>query len=79
MNIRVIGPTTHTTMEVAWLEVETNDGNFVIQPDHAPMILALLPEKPVTICLSNGKIETFPNLAGILEIQRTSALLLLYE
>lgn len=79
MNLKIIGPATQKTMEVAWLDVETADGNFVIQPDHAPMILALLPEKAVTICLSNGKVETFPDLAGILEIQRTSALLLLYE
>lgn len=79
MNLKIIGPTTHKTLAISWIEVETLDGNFVVQRGHAPMILALLPDQPVTVSLKNGRVEVFNNFAGILEIQRDAALLFLYK
>jgi F0F1-type ATP synthase epsilon subunit len=79
MNLTVLTPKEKKTFYISWIEVETTAGNFVIQKDHVPTILALLAHQPITICLSNGKIDSFSSPGGILEIQRDTALLLLNE
>lgn len=79
MKLKIVGPHIKKNIDIAWIEVETAQGNFVIQKDHAPMILIVLPDHPVNVCMANGKIETFHKFGGILEIQRSQALLLLDE
>ena len=75
----MLSPKEKKAFPIAWIEVETAAGNFVIQQEHVPTILVVLAHQPITVCLSSGKIETFSSLGGILEIQRESALLLLNE
>ncbi|MEX0940300.1 MAG: hypothetical protein WDZ41_02995 [Candidatus Babeliales bacterium] len=79
MNLTIISPREKKTYTIAWIEVETAIGNFVIQQDHVPTILLVKPHEPITFCLTNGKQETFISAGGILEIQRESARLLLNE
>lgn len=79
MDLTILSPQQKRTLTIAWLEVETPIGNFVIQPDHAPTILTIRPQQPITVCLASGKTETFTSAGGILEIQRKSAILLLNE
>jgi F0F1-type ATP synthase epsilon subunit len=79
MQFTIISPQQKKELAISWLEVNTPVGNFVIQRGHAPTILLVLPHQPVTVCLNNGKQETFDTPGGILEINRTKALLLLNE
>jgi len=76
MELLIIAPTYKKEFSIAWLELETTVGNFVIQPGHAPTILLLAPHQTATFCLKNGKQETIPISGGIAHIQRDSATLL---
>lgn len=77
MNLIMISPEEKKSMNIAWIEVNTPVGNFVIQRGHIPTVLLLSPHQPVTICLTNGKQESFTVPGGILEVTRKEALLLL--
>lgn len=67
-----------TEQHVAWIEINTPDGNFVIQPRHTPTIFILEPHKEFVYCLATGKLETITlEESALLSITRTSALLLL--
>lgn len=61
------------SFDVAWLEVNTAEGNFVMQRGHAPMILILSPNKPLIYCLQNGSEESTTIPGGILHITREQA------
>ena len=64
--------------EVTWIEINTPDGNFVIQPCHAPTTFIVSAEKDFIFCSTTGKHETIvPTQPAILYISRTEALLLL--
>jgi F0F1-type ATP synthase epsilon subunit len=76
MNLTILTPEEKKIMHIAWIEINTSAGNFVIQPNHAPTIFSISPHQPITICLTNGKQETFTKPGGILEVQRDSVLLL---
>lgn len=72
----------HFTKEytITWLEVTTPQGNLVIQPGHAPIILVLSAEKKMTFMLDSGKEEVIHlNNLGFLEVQRNEILALLNE
>lgn len=77
MQFTILGPEEKKTFAISWLEVNTPQGNFVIQRGHVPSIFIVSPNQPLTICLNSGKQETFILPGGILEVTRTSALLLL--
>lgn len=64
--------------EVSWIEINTPDGNFVIQPFHTPTTFVLSAHKEFLYCLKTGKHETLiPEEPAILYISRSKALLLL--
>ncbi len=78
MELSIITPTYKKLYAIAWIELETTTGNFVIQPGHAPTILLLTPNNNAIFCLSNGKQETIAiKEGGVAHIQRYSATLLL--
>ncbi len=77
MNFTILGPEEKKTFKISWLEVNTPQGNFVIQLGHVPTILLLSPNQPITFRLNSGKQETIIIPGGILEVTRSSALLLL--
>lgn len=79
MELKVIRPTKTETYTIAWLEVCTVQGNYIIQPGHAPMVLLLLPNKPIIFRLKNGKQESIFISKGILEVNRHVATVLMHE
>ncbi|MCX5922908.1 MAG: hypothetical protein NTX86_06305 [Candidatus Dependentiae bacterium] len=79
MKLLIISPSGESNLEIAWLELNTAVGNFVIQPGHAPMIVTLAPNKQVTFCLKSGKQESFIVKQGIADIMRTEATLFLSD
>ncbi len=66
-------------VDIAWLEVNTPVGNFVMQRGHAPMILVLSPNKPLIYCLQNGEQESTTIAGGILHITREQATVILTQ
>jgi len=79
MHLTIISPTEQLTYKIAWLEINTPVGNFVILPDHAPTVVELSQNQPLTFGLKNGKQESLIIPRGIVEISRNSALVLMHE
>jgi len=77
MKLSLITPFAKKTTIIAWLELNTSEGNFVILDGHAPTILMLSPNKKVTYGLPNGKQESCISHRGIADIQRETATLIL--
>lgn len=74
----IISPTSKIKHEVVWVEANTPEGNFIIQPDHIPTTLMLSPGKELVYCFQTGKHETItPDKGGILHVTRKSATVLL--
>ena len=70
MKLSLVTPFSKKVLEIAWLELNTPAGNFVILHGHAPTILILSPEKKVTFCLASGKQKSFTVHRGIAEVNR---------
>ncbi|MFC1843134.1 hypothetical protein ACFLYU_05755 [Candidatus Dependentiae bacterium] len=77
MKLKIISPETEQDFEVAWVDVQTHVGNFVILKDHAPMVATLVAQEPITFCLQNGKQETITPEGGTVEVFRKEIVLLL--
>jgi F0F1-type ATP synthase epsilon subunit len=79
MELRIINSNESKIVSIAWIEINTPVGNFVIQRGHAPMIIALQPQQPVIFRLANGKQDTLLISQGIIEITRDTATILINE
>ena len=79
MELKIVGTEGTKTHDILWLELNTRQGNFVIQQGHTPMIVSLAPDKEVVFCLKIGKQETFSPTGGIAEITRESTTLLITQ
>lgn len=79
MELRIISPETDQTFSVVWLEAQTSQGSFIIQPGHAPMILPLAPNEAIVFLLKNGKRQSIPIGRGILEATRTSVTIIMHN
>jgi F0F1-type ATP synthase epsilon subunit len=73
MKLMLVSPFTQKEIEVAWIELNTPTGNIMILPEHAPTVLSLSPDQPLTYCLKNGKKETIMVHRGMAEIGRCNA------
>ncbi len=71
MELHIISPTKTDTVSIEWLEVETRTGSFIIQKGHAPLLLILAHNKPITFMSVTGKQESIPVGDGVLESDRT--------
>lgn len=79
MNLTLLSSTEKKSYSIVWLEVNTPLGNFVVQEGHAPKIVLLADNKPITFLLKNGKQETTTIKNGILEVTRDAATILLIK
>lgn len=77
MKLFMVSLSDKKSLDIAWLEVNTAEGNFVMQRGHAPMILVLSPNKPLVYCLQNGIQESTTISGGILHITRDQATVVL--
>jgi len=77
MKLKIISPATEQEFDIAWIDVTTHVGNFVILQDHAPMMATVKPKETITFCLENGKQESIIPESGIVEVMRKKVVLLL--
>ena len=77
MKLTIHTPSTDVTYFVAWIEINTPMGNYIIQEGHAPTILTLSPFKPLIFRLKTGKQETVTVYHGTIEIKRESATIIM--
>lgn len=79
MDLHVISPLKRWTLPIAWIEINTPVGNFVIEEAHAPMIVTLSSNSTVLFCLTSGKQDSMNVLNGLVHITRESVTLLLSD
>lgn len=78
MKLTIVSLKGKSEHQVAWLEANTPDGNFVIQPHHTPTTFILSEQKDFTYCLTTGKLETITiKRSALLSINRREAFLLI--
>lgn len=77
MQLYIASPTEKREEQIAWIEFDTFQGNFVVLAEHAPMILTLLPLSNVLFRLKSGKEETKKITQGVVHITRNTVTLLL--
>ncbi len=72
MELTINTPFSHDKYSVAWLELNTPAGNYIIQHGHAPTILSLSPKQKIVFRLKIGKEESILVRQGIAHIDRES-------
>ena len=77
MELKLIGPISSQSMQVNWLEVETQQGSFVIMPGHTPMVVLLAENKEITMELEDGSTTLMTIVGGVLEVTRNTLTLIL--
>lgn len=79
MELKIIGPTTSYLYSVAWFEATTDNGSFVVQKGHSPLIATLKENSDFTVGMHDGTTKHIPIKSGILKIDRISAILLITQ
>ncbi len=79
MELRIVSPHKQQRFDVAWIEIDTTVGNFVLQPGHVPTVFSLLPNSKVTFRLTTGKQEAVTVKRAVLQVTRTKAVILVNE
>ena len=78
MKLTIVSLKGKTEHHIVWIEINTLDGNFVLQPNYTPTTFVLKANEDFTYCLYTGKLETIIlEKQALLSVTRTSALLLL--
>jgi F0F1-type ATP synthase epsilon subunit len=79
MELKIVRPLSLETMEIHWLEAHTEQGNYVIMPGHAPMVLILTPHKEVSYERADNTRTEMTLKEGLLEVTRTSLTLVITD
>lgn len=78
MKLTIIRPLSQQETEISWAEINTPNGNFVIQAGHAATTFVLSPKKDFIYCFITGKQEALTlESGGIFEVTRDGVILLL--
>lgn len=79
MQLTIISPTKKEHIDVAWIELNTDQGNYIIQQGHAPTFFTLKARAPFTYCLKNGEHVAVMVKHAMVEVTRTHITVLLAD
>jgi len=79
MKLQIITPHDKKDIDVAWVELETPVGNFVIHSGHAPTVLTLLPKHSVIFRTKAGIEESVLINNGVVNIDREKVIIITDE
>lgn len=79
MKLTIIKPDHIAEYEIAWLEVITDQGSFIVQAEHAPTVFVLASGQPLTFCLKDTTQESIMVMQGVVEVTRKEILALVGE
>ena len=79
MKVVIVSPEHKIEHNVAWLELNTPVGNFIIQKGHVPMIVTLAHNMPMTFRLKSGKQKTITPHHGIADITREDVTIIMSD
>ncbi len=77
MKLIINTPDYRSTFSIAWLEINTPTGNYVVQRGHVPTIMNLTTKQPLTFRLKSGKRESIMVHQGIISIDREQAIIVM--
>jgi F0F1-type ATP synthase epsilon subunit len=75
----IISPREEQHHVIAWLDVTTANGNFVIRHGHAPMIMMLLPNHSFIFALENGVQKSMYVRQAVVQVDRTRTTIVMNE
>ncbi len=70
MELKIIRPAGSQSMKINWLEAQTDQGNFVFMPGHAPMVILLAQNKELAIEQWDCTRTVMTIASGILQVTR---------
>lgn len=79
MQLHIIGVDQKEEFNVLWVELQTCAGNFIIQPEHAPMIVQMQPKSQIRFCLDNSKQKTIDIVSGLAHVTRDLVTILIHN
>ena len=79
MELTVTDRESSRSFSVAWIEINTPTGNYVVQPGHAPAFFIISPQQPLIFRLKTGKQTAINVRRGIIEVGRQRATLIVDE
>ena len=82
MKLIIVSPNPKFIKDVdalAWIELDTPVGNFVILPEHAPTVLTLKKNSTIRYGLKSGKQDSIDIVDGLAHVKRDQITLLLNE
>lgn len=77
MKLTIHTPFYQAIYSIAWLEINTPTGNYVIQEGHVPAIMSLTSHQPLIFRLTTGKEETITVDRGVVKIERLAVTLII--
>lgn len=77
MELILICPEYEQTKNIAWIEINTPRGNYIIQKGHVPFIIPLSSQQPITYQLESGKKESLIVHSGIADINRKKIMIIM--
>ena len=78
MKLTIISPTEEKQVSISWMEVNTDIGNFIVQPGHSPIFVILKKDSPFIFKeLDDNEEKEIKISSGILNINNKKALLII--
>lgn len=77
LELEIIKPTESKKLQVEWIEVEGVNGNFIVGPNHIPLISLLAAKGKISYQLPDGKKVSFDVSGGLIKVENNKALILL--
>lgn len=79
MELLLLRPSGTQIFPVAWVELTTSQGSFVVQQHHVPMIVSLAPGSTIAFVVNSGKFESITVGQGVAEITREKVVIVMPE
>ena len=79
MELMLLRPSGLQLFPVAWVELTTQQGSFVVQHNHVPMIVSLSYGSSIEFMVTSGKLESIMVQQGIAEITRDKVSIFVHE
>ena len=79
LEVRIIGTTASHVFAALWLEVQSPTGEFVLAPDHYPLISLLKKDSRLSYLTTENQISSYDISGGIVIIENNVVLILLDE
>lgn len=77
MLLSIVSALEQKNLTIDWLEVNTNQGNYVIERAHVPTVLVLTPESKILYRASGAsEVETLTIKQAIVHVTRTDVTIL---